>query len=176
MSRDLPEEGAIAYFAYQRQGATYLGALVVVSLEGDPLDFAYTDPVTLNSFSLRLLGSRADGYMVSRILLEPLLRQVKTPLFVCFDDAQVLHRRLRLAQPGVVFADAGLPHKEGHWVPHALKDGPNTTLHCWITYNADKGLLGRIRQAAEAMAPFDITEPFKQLRAAMAEMHGQGSQ
>ena len=86
-------EETIAYFAHQKQGSAYLGALVVVSFEGDPVDFAYTDPVTLNRFSAQLLGARADGYMISRVLLEPLLKQVKAPGLVCFDEPQVLLRR-----------------------------------------------------------------------------------
>ena len=51
----------IAYFAHAKEGSTYWGALVLVTPEGDPLDFIYTEPVTLSPFMLRLLGARADS-------------------------------------------------------------------------------------------------------------------
>jgi hypothetical protein len=62
MTEAVYAEGTIAYFAHQTQGATYLGALVVVTFEGDPVDFAYTDPVTLSRFSQQLFGAPADGH------------------------------------------------------------------------------------------------------------------
>jgi len=170
MSEPTRTEDTIAYFAHQRQGATYLGALVVVSLEGDPVDFAYTDPVTLNRFSLHLLGARADGYMVARVLLEPLLKQVKTPGMVCFDEPRLLERRPLDEPPAVVFAPPDAAHKEGVWSFHTLENGTPKAEGFWTTGAKAVGVLPRLQHAASGMAPFGIREPFQQLRAAMAEV------
>jgi hypothetical protein len=171
MTETVPAEGTIAYFAHQKEGATYLGALVVVSFEGDPVDFAYTDPVTLNRFSQQLLGARADGYMIGRVLLEPPLKQVKAPGIVCFDEPHLLERRPPTQTPAVVFAAAAAPHKEGHWSFHTVKNGSQAAEGCWVSRaNKDAGVLAKLQEAAAAMAPFGIRDPFRQLRAAMAEV------
>jgi hypothetical protein len=170
MSEPHDAEGTIAYFAHQKQGATYLGALVVVTAEGDPVDFAYTDAVTLNRFSQQLLGGRADGYMIARVLLEPLLKQVKTPGIVCFDEPHLLARRPPTEPPAVVFAAADAPHKEDQWSFRSVKNGSGTPEGCWVARAEDAGVLAKLQEVAAAMAPFGIREPFRQLRAAMAEL------
>lgn len=170
MTESVPGEGTIAYFAHQKQGATYLGALVVVSFEGDPVDFAYTDPVTLNRFSLQLLGPRADGYMIAHVLLEPLLKQVKAPGMVCFDEPHLLERRPAILPPAVVFAAADAPHKEGHWSFHTVKNGSQGPESCWVSRPKDAGVAAMLQEAAAAMAPFSLREPFRQLRAALGEV------
>jgi hypothetical protein len=166
----LDEEGTIAYFAHQKQGAAYLGALVVVSFEGDPVDFAYTDPVTLNRFSVQLLGARADGYMISQVLLEPLLKQVKAPGLVCFDEPHVLVRRPLAALPSVVFAPAEAAHKAGAWAFQKLGNGVASSEGCWVSAAGDASVAGKLQKIAAAMAPFGLREPFRQLRAAMGEL------
>lgn len=170
MTEGLGAEGTIAYFAHQKEAATYLGALVVVSLEGDPLDFAYTDPVTLNRFSQQLLGARADGYMIARVLLLPLLKQVKPPGILCFDEPHLLARRPPTEGPAVVFAGADAPHKEGCWSFHSVKNGSLPPEAMWVARTKDAGVVAKLQEAASAMAPFSIREPFRQLRAAMAEV------
>jgi hypothetical protein len=160
----------IAYFAHKKQANAYLGALVVVSFEGDPVDFAYTDPVTLNRFSAQLLGARADGYMISRVLLEPLLKQVKAPSLVCFDEPQVLLRRPVGAAPSVVFAPGDAAHKDGSWSFHEPGNGSRPPEGFWVSPGDDSTVTARLRTAAAAMAPFGLREPFRQLRAAMGEL------
>ena len=166
----LEGEETIAYFAHQKQGGAYSGALVVVTFEGDPVDFAYTDPVTLNRFSVQLLGARADGYMISRVLLEPLLKQVKAPALVCFDEPHVLLRRPAGGPPSVVFAPADAAHKDGPWSFQSLGNGSNPAEGCWVSPAADPSVAGKLQKIAAAMAPFGLREPFRQLRAAMGEL------
>ena len=171
----LDEEGTIAYFAHQKQGAAYVGALVVVSFEGDPVDFAYTDPVALNRFSVQLLGARADGYMIARVLLEPLLKQVKVPGLVCFDEPHVLLRRPVAGPPSVVFAPAEAAHKAGAWAFQKLGNGVVSSEGCWVSGQGDASVAGKLQQAAAAMAPFGLREPFQKLRAAMGELGSSAS-
>jgi hypothetical protein len=170
MTESIPADETIAYFAHQKQGNAYVGALVVLSYEGDPVDFAYTDPVSLNRFSMQLLGVRADGYMIARVLLEPLLKQVKAPGIVCFDEPHVLLRRPNGGPPSVVFAGADAAHKDGAWSFHALATGAGPSEGCWVAPTGDASVAGRLQKAAEAMAPFALREPFQKLRAAMGEL------
>jgi hypothetical protein len=170
MTESSPADETIAYFAHQKQGNAYVGALVVVSYEGDPVDFAYTDPVILNRFSLQLLGARADGYMISRVLLEPLLKQVKAPGVVCFDEPYVLLRRPVAGPPRVVFARADAAHKDGAWSFHELATGAGPSEGCWVAPAGDASVAVRLQKAAAVMAPFALREPFQKLRAAMAEL------
>ena len=164
----------IGYFAHYKQANAYLGALVVVTFEGDPVDFAYTDPVTLNRFSVQLLGARADGYMISRVLLEPLLKQVKAPSLVCFDEPQVLLRRSVGTAPSVVFAPADAAHKDGSWSFHQPGNGSRPPEGFWVSPVGDASVAARLRTVAAAMAPFGLREPFRQLRAAMGELGAAG--
>jgi hypothetical protein len=170
MTESVPADGTIAYFAHQKQGSAYLGALVVVSDEGDPVDFAYTDPVTLNRFSMQLLGARADGYMIARVLLEPLLKQVKAAGLVCFDEPQVLLRRPVEGLPCVVFAPGDAAHKDRVWAFQKLRNGTNPNEGCWVSPAADVAVVAKLQTVAAAMAPFGLREPFRQLRAAMGEL------
>ena len=170
MTESIPADETIAYFAHQKQGNAYVGALVVVSYEGDPVDFAYTDPVTLNRFSLQLLGARADGYMIARVLLEPLLKQVKAPGVVLFDEPHVLLRRPAGGPPSVVFAGADAAHKDGAWSFHEPVNRAGPTEGYWVSPAGDASVAARLQKAAAVMAPFALREPFEKLRAAMGEL------
>jgi hypothetical protein len=159
----------IAYFAHSKEESTYWGALVLVTPEGDPMDFVYTEPVTLNSFMRRLLGPRADAYVVDRVLIKPLVEHLSEPIsLVCFDAAVVLQRRLDLKVPLAVIAPPDAPHREGAWSPEAL-DGAGA-LTCWVTPESRQDALKLVREAMSSMAPFGLLEPFRQLRDAMAEL------
>jgi hypothetical protein len=170
MTESIPADETIAYFAHLKQGSAYVGALVVVTYEGDPVDFAYTDPVSLNRFSLQLLGARADGYMIARVLLEPLLKQVKGPGVVCFDEPHVLLRRPVGGPPSVVFAPADAAHKYGAWSFHEPANGAGPSEGFWVSPAGDSAVPGRLHKAAAVMAPFALREPFQKLRAAMGEL------
>jgi hypothetical protein len=168
-------EGLIGYFVHRREAATSWAALVQVTPDGDPVDFLYTDPLTLSGFTRRLLGSRVDAYLVGRVLLEPLLAQAGGRLsLLCFDDPAVLLRRLDCEVPVAVFAPPGAAHKDGAWVAETVAVGNGGDQTWWLAPQSADAAVAALRQAASAMAPFGILEPFAQLRAAMVELKGEG--
>jgi hypothetical protein len=166
-------ERRIGYFAHQREATTAWAALVEVTPDGDPVDFLYTDAVTVNRFTQRLLGPRVDGYVVGHVLLEPLLARAADHLaLLCFDDPAVLQRRLACGVPVAVFAPGDAPHKQGAWAAETVAlNGKGQTW--WLAPATRGSALAMLHQAAAAMAPFGILDPFAQLRAAMAELRGE---
>jgi hypothetical protein len=113
--------------------------------------------------------------MISRVLLEPLLKQVKAPSLVCFDEPQVLLRRPVGAAPSVVFAPADAAHKDGSWSFRLPGNGSRPPEGFWVSPVDDASAAARLRAVAAAMAPFGLREPFRQLRAAMGELASSGA-
>jgi hypothetical protein len=154
---------ALGYLAQVTDSHTYVGGLFVVGPEGDPLDFAYTEPVTLSPLERFLLGGRADAYVLTRVMLPALIAQAKVqPSILLMEDASVLVRRVNGATPVVVAAAEDARVKDGAWEPI---DADGETF--WASPNAPVHLLTR---AIVEMAPFTIREPFEQLRRTLAEM------
>lgn len=171
---DTRPEPLIGYFAHVREAASAWGALVLVTAEGDPVDFLYTDPVTLNRLTNRLLGPRLDSYLVTRVLLSPLLEQAGHRLsLLCFDDPAILQRRLESDVPVAVFAARDTTHKDGAWIAESLPSSNGHDHNWWLAPQTCTAALAALKQTAAAMAPFGILEPFNQLRAAMAEVRGE---
>jgi hypothetical protein len=171
---DARPDPLIGYFAHVREAASAWGALVLVTGEGDPVDFLYTDPVMLNRLTNRLLGPRLDSYLVTRVLLAPLLEQAGHRLaLLCFDDPAILQRRLDSDVPVAVFAARDTTHKEGAWIAESLPSNNGHDHTWWLAPQTCSAALAALKQTAAAMAPFGILEPFNQLRAAMAEVRGE---
>jgi hypothetical protein len=144
---------------------TYVGGLFVVGPEGDPLDFAYTEPVTLSPLERFLLGKKADAFVLTRVMLPALIAQTKVqPAILLMEDPSVLVRRLNGTTPVVVVAPEAAQIKDGAWERLELNaDGAAF----WASQDAPVQLLQR---AIEEMAPFTIREPFEQVRRTLAEM------
>jgi hypothetical protein len=167
-------EGLIGYFAHAREAGTAWGALVLVTRAGDPVDFLYTDPVQVSRLTQRLLGPRVDAYLVERVLLGPLLEQAGPHLsLLCFDDGAVLQRPFALDVPVAVRAASDAPHKDGAWVAETVPTGNGHDHTWWLTGATRSAAIAALKQAATAMAPFGILDPFAQLRAAMAEVRSE---
>jgi hypothetical protein len=171
---DTRPDSLIGYFAHVREASSAWAALVLVTPEGDPVDFLYTDPVALNRLTNRLLGPRLDGYLVTRVLLAPLLEQAGHRLsLLCFDDPAILQRRLDSDLPLAVFAPHDTTHKDGAWIAESLPSNNGHPHTWWLAPATYSAALAALKQTAAAMAPFGILEPFNQLRAAMAEVRGE---
>lgn len=163
----------IGYFAHVREAATAWGALVLVTPDGDPVDFLYTDPVTLPRLTHTLLGPRLDGYL-GRLLLEPLLEQAGAALsLLCVDHPALLQRRFGFEVPAAVLAPRDAPHKDGAWISETVSNGTGHDHTWWLASETYSTALAALQLAASSMAPFGILDPFNQLRAAMAEVQGE---
>lgn len=168
------KEGLIGYFAHAREAAMAWGALVLVTPEGDPVDFFYTDPVTVSRLTHRLLGPRVDAYLVGQVLLSPLLEQAGGRLsLLCFDEPALLQRDFAFGVPAAVQAAGDAVHRDGAWVCEIVSIGNGHDHTWWLARATRTAAAATLRQATTAMAPFGILDPFAQLRAAMAEVRGE---
>ena len=170
------KDGLIGYFAHAREAGMAWGALVLVTPEGDPVDFLYTDPVTVSRLTHRLLGPRVDAYLVGQVLLQPLLDQAAARLtLLCFDEPALLQRDFGFGVPAAVQAPRDALHREGAWVCESVSTGNGHPDTWWLVSGTRGPALAALRQATAAMAPFGILDPFVHLRAAMAEVRGERS-
>lgn len=164
-------EVRLAFFTHAREDATWRGPMVVVAADGDPLDFVYTEPVAMSRLSLRLLGPRVDGYMIERVLLPPLLEKAGAGVrLICFEDAAILQRRVKLPMPCVVFESADAVHRAGAWVVETALGADGATQTFWVPPDHREPAMGWLLHVMAEMAPFGLAEPFAQLRAAMADV------
>ena len=166
---DAGRSGALGYVAQVGDGHGFVGGLFVVGPEGDPLDFAYTEPVALSPLERFLLGPRAEAYLLVQVMLPALSGQPKVrPSVILLDDTSVLLRRARCELPLVVLAPETTAVKPGAWEPLAAQ-GANG-LSMWVSEGAPDGARAPIERAIVEMAPFTILEPFEQVRRALREM------
>jgi hypothetical protein len=167
-------QGLVGYFAHAREAAMAWGALVLVTPAGDPVDFLYTDPVTVSRLTHRLLGPRVDAYLVGQVLLQPLLEQAGARLsLLCFDAPALLQRDFTFAVPAAVHAAGDAVHRDGAWVCEIVSTGNGHDHTWWLASATRAAAAATLRQATAAMAPFGILDPFAQLRAGMAEVRGE---
>jgi len=163
----------LGYVAHERDASSCRGALVVLTLDGDPLDLVYTDPVPLGRLVETLLGPRLDAYLLARVLVAPLLAQARErPTLLCFEEPRLLLRRLSLDLPAVVLAEPDLPHRPDCWRPRQLGAEREAV---WLGADSNGFPLGVLEEARRGMAPAGLREPFRQLRAAMAALPREAS-
>lgn len=149
---------------------------MVLTMDGDPLELVYTDPVGLSPMTERLLGARLDAYLLARVMMEPLLAQVReSPTVLCFEEAGLLLRRLAAAVPAVVLADSDAPHRRDYWRLGQVGGKADGREPVWLdTASSDGRALALLGEARRAMAPFGLREPFRQLHAAIAALSKEG--
>jgi hypothetical protein len=151
-------------------GHSHVAGLLVVGPEGDPLDFAYTEPVALSPLERFLLGARLEAYVLARVMLPPLLAQAKVrPRVVLADETSLLQRRPRIEVPLVVLALEAAVVKEGAWDALALHGG-SPGMAFWVSRESQDGAREQLERAIAEMAPFTIAEPFEQVRRTLREM------
>jgi hypothetical protein len=161
-------ESALGYLAQVADAQTYVGGLFVVGPEGDPLDFVYTEPVGVSPLERFLLGSRADAYVLARVMLPALLTQVKVwPQVILMEDASVLLRSVGGDIPLVVLAPVASAAKNGEWERLEMEglDG-----HGFWSNQRGLALRAHLERATAEMAPFTLREPFEQIRRTLGEM------
>lgn len=74
----------LAYFMAVKEGASYLGGLLVTDSSGIPLDFRYTEPITPTKLQSVLYGKALEPHLKEEVIQRTLLKELKTPpdLFV----------------------------------------------------------------------------------------------
>lgn len=165
-------EAFLGYLAVHAEADGFVGGLLIVDADGDPVDFAYTEPIKLTWPSRVLFGARLAAYVATRVLAPPLLSSVTVkPAVMCFDDPAVLSRKFLLDAPAAVCCSLGVPAKTQYW-----RDlGPNGA-----TENAERSWWGQLEAAEQIQAvltlvagsrsPDEMIEPFERLRLALREV------
>jgi hypothetical protein len=154
----------VGYFVHLREASTFWGALLLLNDEADPVDLVTTEPVSLGAVHALLLGPRAEGHVLARVLLPPLLKQAGTrPGLILFDTPVVLLRRLDLPVALGVLAPSDAAHMPDWWtwVEHS---------GVWVPSHGSDAALVAIENLAKVMRPFTLDEPFSRLRAAVGEL------
>jgi hypothetical protein len=69
----------LAYFMAVKEGASYLGGLLVTDASGIPLDFRYTEPITPTRLQSILYGKSLEPHLKEEVIQKTLLKELKTP-------------------------------------------------------------------------------------------------
>ena len=85
MSEDLK----LAYFVAIKEGASYLGGLLMTNAQGIPTDFRYTEPITPTKLQSVLYGKALEPHLRGEVIQKALLKEIKSPpdlMFVRVSD------------------------------------------------------------------------------------------
>jgi hypothetical protein len=83
------EELRLAYFVAIKEGASYLGGLLMTNAQGIPLDFRYTEPITPTKLQSVLYGKALEPHLRGEVIQKALLKEIKAPpdlMFVRISD------------------------------------------------------------------------------------------
>jgi hypothetical protein len=69
----------LAYFVAMKEGASYLGGLLLTDSSGIPLDFRYTEPITPTRLQAVLYGKALEPHLKEEVIQKTLLKELKTP-------------------------------------------------------------------------------------------------
>jgi hypothetical protein len=165
-------EAFLGYVAVHAQADGFVGGLLILDGSGDPVDFAYTDPITVGWPSRVLFGTRLAAYIAARALAPPLLGAVTVkPAVLCFDDPSVLARRCSLDTPVAVCCPAGTRAPTRYWRELPLETSAHSPQHSWwgqvATADRVESILASI---ADSRSPAEMIEPFDRLRLALRQV------
>ena len=165
-------EAFLGYLAVRAEAEGVLGGLLILDANGDPVDFAYTEPVRLTWPTRVLFGDRLAAYIATRVLAPPLLASVTVkPAVMCFDDPAVLSRNFILDAPAAVCCSVGVPAKKQYWRDLALNGATtNAERSWWGQLEAAEGIRAVLALVADSRSPDEMIEPFERLRLALREV------
>jgi len=69
----------LAYFVALKEGASYLGGLLLTDIAGIPLDFRYTEPITPTRIQAVLYGKALEPHLKEEVIQKTLLKELKSP-------------------------------------------------------------------------------------------------
>jgi hypothetical protein len=68
----------LAYFVAMKEGASYLGGLLLTDASGIPLDFRYTEPITPTRLQSVLYGKALEPHLKEEVIQRTLLKELKS--------------------------------------------------------------------------------------------------
>ena len=159
----------IGYLTYLSKGERFWGGLLVVDLDGDPVEFAWTESVAISRLIRPLFGEKLPGTIVTKSFARGLIDALpREPDILCLDEASVLSRTVDLDVPLAVLAPPTATNG-GLWVRTELPR-PRRQKRFWFAERGEEGLIGNILETAgKRFAPFGLEEPFERVRLALDE-------
>lgn len=73
----MAESMRLAYFVTLKEGASYLGGLLLTDTSGIPLDFRYTEPITPTKLQAVLYGKALEPHLKEEVIQKTLLKELK---------------------------------------------------------------------------------------------------
>lgn len=73
----MAESLRLAYFVTMKEGASYLGGLLLTDASGIPLDFRYTEPITPTKLQSVLYGKALEPHLKEEVIQKTLLKEIK---------------------------------------------------------------------------------------------------
>jgi hypothetical protein len=73
----MAESLKLAYFMAIKEGASYLGGLLLTDPSGIPLDFRYTEPITPTRLQTVLYGKALEPHLKEEVIQKTLLKELK---------------------------------------------------------------------------------------------------
>jgi hypothetical protein len=86
------DELRLAYYVAIKEGASYLGGLLMTNALGIPTDFRYTEPITPTKLQSVLYGKALEPHLKGDVIQKALLKEIKSPpdlMFVQTSDLAV---------------------------------------------------------------------------------------
>ncbi|HSF18751.1 MAG TPA: hypothetical protein VLK65_24720 [Vicinamibacteria bacterium] len=159
----------IGYLGHVSRGDKHWGGLLVVDIEGDPVDFAWTESVEVSAIVRPLFGDRLASTLVSKTFAEGLVKVLaRGPDVLCLDEPSLLARNVRLHVPLAVLAPGNTPNG-GRWVRTPLSDVRHRG-RFWFAQRGEEERIQSILQAAgKHFSPLGLDEPFLRVRQALEE-------
>ena len=68
----------LAYFVAMKEGASYLGGLLLTDTSGIPIDFRYTEPITPTRLQGVLYGKALEPHLKEEVIQKTLLKELKS--------------------------------------------------------------------------------------------------
>jgi hypothetical protein len=75
----MSEEMRLAYYVAIKEGASYLGGLLMTNSYGIPADFRYTEPITPTKLQSVLYGKALEPHLRGEVIQTALLKEIKSP-------------------------------------------------------------------------------------------------
>ncbi len=172
--RSVPQQG-VGYYCQLGSDGKHIGAMLVTNRIGVPLEFKYTEPVTVTRLQKILYGAVLDRYLQETLLRECLARELSSYPEYFITDFDTKEYLGTLAGREMIAIQEVRPALKGQTQPVAIarsresiveiEDGP--TMRVAFSTSDDtvrQVIIGWLKEVAKTM---DVVEPIERVKAAL---------